>query len=150
MKLLRKIIVATDSRLSDQCIVEAAFELAKHHGAVLTIVTVVPRLNWAAKFADEDAGSLRQSLRSEATEQLGQIAKPYLNQEVEVETKLLEGKASISLIREVIAGEYDLLIAVSRGKASRSKGTFGQTAKQVTPQLSMPAPAYSSRGSPGV
>ena len=131
MKLLKKILVATDSRLSDQCIVEAAYQLAKHNGASLTIVTVVPRLNWAAKFADEDAKSLDQSLQDEASERLMQIVDPYLGKEVEVKTKLLEGKASINLIREVIAGDYDLLIAVSKGKASRRSGTFGQTAKQL-------------------
>jgi len=131
MKLIRKIIVATDSRLSDQNIVKTAFEIAKHHGASLMIVDVVQELNWAAKIVVKDVDDVRAALRSTVTDQLTALAQPYLGQGVEVATKLLEGKTSVSIIREVMASECDLLIAVNKGKDSRNKGNFGQTAKQL-------------------
>ncbi len=62
---------------------------------------------------------------------LESLAAPIREQGIEVETKLLEGKTSVEIVREVIRGEHDLVVAVAKGSNSRHSGFFGNTARRL-------------------
>ncbi|YCM42618.1 universal stress protein [Verrucomicrobiaceae bacterium 227] len=129
MTRFKNILVATDTRLSDQRIVEAAVEVAKQRGATLTIVDVVQNFSWAQSLAVQDIESVRDSFRKLAFDRLVTISDLVGDGSIDLKIKLLEGKTSESLINEVTGGGYDLLIAVGKGKKSSSKDVLGRTAK---------------------
>jgi len=131
MNPLNSILVATDTQLEDQSIVSAAAAVAKHHGASLMIVDVIQDLGWAARLSIQNLEHVRNSLHQVAGEKLNALAEIVREQGVKVETKLLEGKTSVSIVREVVSGQHDLLVAVGKGDKSRRHGVFGQTARQL-------------------
>lgn len=131
MKPLRSILVATDSRLEDQSIVETAAATARHYRASLTIVDVVQDLGWATRLGAQDVDSIREALRATTGDRLSAIATQALEHKAEVTTKLLEGKTSLCIVREVLRHGHDLVMAVSKGKNSKNQGIFGQTSRQL-------------------
>jgi len=131
MNTFKKILVATDTRLSDQRIVEAAVEVAKQKGATLTIVDVVQNFSWAQSLAVQDIESVRDSFRKLVFDRLITIADLVGGGGIDLQIKLLEGRTSDSLISEVIAGGYDLLIAVGKGERSASEDYLGRTATML-------------------
>ncbi len=50
---------------------------------------------------------------------------------LEVETKVLLGKTSTEIIREVLRNRHDLVMRVAKGSDSRRKGTFGTTGSRL-------------------
>ncbi len=54
MKRFKRILVATDTRLSDHSIVNEAAEIAKHNDASLKIVDVVPGFPWTVRLTLKD------------------------------------------------------------------------------------------------
>ncbi|TWU20958.1 Universal stress protein E [Novipirellula galeiformis] len=131
MKRFRKILVATDSRLDKHPVLNAAAEVAIHNEASLQVVDVVPDFSWAARLAIQDHEHLQTLMRQEKREQLEALAAPLRDRGVEVHTKLLEGKTSVEIVREVIRGEHDLVMAVSKGDHSRHRSFFGHTARRL-------------------
>ena len=127
MKRFKKILVATDTRLDDHPIVDEAAEIAQHNGATLKIVDVVPQFPWTVRLSMKDHEHLRELIGQEKREKLDALAAPIREQGIEVETKVLAGKTSVEIIREVLRGEHDLLLRVAKGSDSRHRGFFGNT-----------------------
>lgn len=50
---------------------------------------------------------------------------------VDVTTRVLTGKTSVEVRREVLRERHDLVLAVANGKKSKRKGFFGSTALQL-------------------
>ena len=63
----------------------------------------------------------------EKQEQLETLAEPLRTEGVDVETKVLNGKSSVEIIREVLRDKHDLVMRVAKGSSSRRKGFFGTT-----------------------
>ena len=127
MKRFKKILVATDTRLDDHPIVDEAAEIAQHNGATLKIVDVVPEFPWTIRLSMKDHEHMRELIGQEKREKLDALAAPIREQGIEVATKVLEGKTSVEIIREVLRGEHDLLLRVAKGSDSRRQGFFGNT-----------------------
>jgi len=127
MNRFKKILVATDTRLDDHPIVDEAAEIAQHNGATLKIVDVVPQFPWTVRLSMNDHEHMRELIGQEKREKLDALAAPFREQKIEVETKVLEGKTSVEIIREVLRGEHDLLLRVAKGSDSRHRGFFGNT-----------------------
>jgi nucleotide-binding universal stress UspA family protein len=105
--------------------------MAMHNLATLTIVDVVPDFSWATRVSLQDHEHVRQLLRREKSEKLEALAAPFRDKGIKVETKLLEGKTSVEVIRQVLNGDHDLVMAISKGARSRCRGFFGQTARRL-------------------
>ena len=114
MKRFRNILVATDTRLDEHPIVTQAAEIALHNGATLKIVDVVPEFSWIARKTTNEFAKIRELYSQEANEKLRAIAAPIRDQGINVETKLMTGKTSVEIIREVIRGEHDLVMSVGQ------------------------------------
>ncbi len=131
MRRFKSILVATDTRLDRQPVLHTAAEVAINNKASLKIVDVVPDLSWAVRLTLQDHEHVQDLLRQEKIQQLESLAVPIRDQGIEVETKLLEGKTSVEIVREVLRGEHDLVVAVAKGSKSRHSGFFGNTARRL-------------------
>ena len=134
MKRFKNILVATDTRLDEHPIVTQAAEIASQNKAALKIVDVVPEFSWIARKTTNEFEKIRDLYSQETNEKLKAIAAPIRDQGIDVETKLMVGKTSVEIIREVIRGEHDLVISVAKGQGSKRAGYFGQTARGLLRQ----------------
>lgn len=127
MKRFKNILVATDTQLDAQPIVDEAAEIAQHNGASLKIVDVVPEFPWTVRLAMKDHEHVRDLMGREKQECLEALAAPIRDKGIGVETKVLRGKTSVEIIREVLRHKHDLVLRVAKGKDSRRSGFFGTT-----------------------
>ena len=129
MKRFRKILVATDTRFDDHPIVQEAVAMARYTHAKLKIVDCVPEFPWTVRLSLPDYAHVRELIVEEKQEKLRELAESIRTPAVVVETKVLQGKASLEIIREVIRGEHDLVMRVAKGRISRNPGYFGRTGR---------------------
>ena len=134
MKRFQNILVAADTRHSDHPIVEEAASVAYFNRASLTIVDIVPEFTGSVKRKLSDHEYLTGLITKEKEEKLEQLAEPVRKKGIKVTTKLLRGKTSVEIVRQVVSGEYDLVFAVAKGQYSTQTGFFGQTATRLLRQ----------------
>ena len=134
MKRFKRILVATDTRHEQHPIVDEAAKIAKFNGASIKIIDIVPPFSWLSRYATEDHEHLSDLIKEEKEEKVSALAAKVRLQGVEVECKVIGGKPSTEIIREVIRGEHDLLMAVSKGSTSTSDDYFGRTAHRLLRQ----------------
>ena len=134
LKRFKKILVATDTRLENNPIIEEAVEIATHNEASLKIIDIVPPFTWMSRYVTEDHEHLSELIAREKTELLSELAEKIRSKGIDVETKVLKGKASTEITRETIRGEHDLVMAVAKGKHSNRDGFFGHTALRLLRQ----------------
>ncbi len=127
MKQFKRILVATDTRLEDHPIVAEAVEIAALNKAALCIVDVVPEFPWTVRLTLKDHDQIRRLIAEEKQDKLSRIAAPIRERGVDVSTKVLYGKTSLEIIREVLRAQHDLVLRVAKGKQSRRTGFFGNT-----------------------
>lgn len=127
MQRFKNILVATDTRLSDHPIVNEAAEIARHNNASLKIVDVVPEFPWTARLTLTNHEHMRDLIAQEKRTELERLAAPVRQMGVDVETKVLLGKTSVEIVREVLRNDHDLVMRVAKGIDSTRKGFFGNT-----------------------
>lgn len=128
MKRFKKILVATDTRLERHAVVDKAAALALENQAALTIVDVVPEISWLASKLVSDLDHMRELYAQEVAAKLEALAAPLRERGMTVTTKVLSGKTSVEVVRDVLRDKHDLLMVVAKGKNSKRKGFFGYTA----------------------
>ncbi|MCR9144748.1 MAG: universal stress protein [bacterium] len=131
MKKFANILVATDTRLDDNPIVDEAVDLAQLNGALLKIVDVVPEFPWTVRMTMKDHEHVRELMVQEKDERLKALGASIKKKGVSVETKVLHGKTSVEIIREVLRAKHDLVLRVAKGKDSRNNGFFGTTGSRL-------------------
>lgn len=131
MKRFKKLLVATDTRLDKHPVVDEAAEIALANAAALTIVDVVPASSWIAEFVTDDLSSMRELYAQEAERKLETLATSLRDKGLDVTTRVLTGKTSVEIIRDVLREKHDLVLAVAKGKNSKRKGFFGSTAQHL-------------------
>lgn len=134
MERFKKILVATDTRLDHHPIVEEAAEIAQHNGAELKVVDVVPEFGWTIRLALNDGAHIRGLIAREKEERLERLVAPMREDRVKVETKVLHGKTSVEIIREVLQHGHDLVMRVAKASGSRRPSFFGNTAIRLLRQ----------------
>ena len=127
MNRFKSILVATDTRVENQNLISEVVDRAKKNGAVIKLVDVVPPISWAAKLLVSDHQHMMDLVKEEKKEQLEAVAAPIRAAGVEVSTKVLVGKTSVEIIREVLRAKHDLVMRIAKGTKSRRKGFFGTT-----------------------
>ena len=131
MKKFKNILVATDSRLDSHPAVEDAIRLAQKHGATVTIVDVVPEPSWIARQVTDEIDHLYDLEIQEKLEKLKWLAQGLDEPTIDVKTKVLRGKTSLEIVRQVIRDGHDLVVAVAKGAGSKSETAFGRTARRL-------------------
>lgn len=131
MKRFNRILAATDTRYDDHPIVAEAAEIAKRNDASLLVVDVVPEFPWLTRMFVSDHEHMRKLIAEEKQQKLAALVEPFRKDGLKVKTKVLLGKSSVEIIREVMRGEYDLVMRVAKGKESSRAGFFGRTGIQL-------------------
>ncbi|MCA9157412.1 MAG: universal stress protein [Planctomycetales bacterium] len=131
MRRFKNILVATDTRLDNQSIVDNSATLAKECDASLKLVDVVPSLPWTVRLLVSNHEHISRLMTREKQEQLETLAEPLRADGIDVETKVLHGKSSVEIIREVLREKHDLVVRVAKGSGSRRKGFFGTTGTRL-------------------
>jgi nucleotide-binding universal stress UspA family protein len=134
MNEFKKILVATDTRLEHHPILDEAAEIALHSGGTLKIVDVAPEFSWTVRLTMSDYEHVQKLIRQEKAEALEALAEPLRLRGIDVETKVLQGKTSVEVIREVLRAGHDLVLRVAKGPHSRSKSFFGNTGSRLLRQ----------------
>ncbi len=131
MKRFKNILVATDTRLKEHPVVDEGSEIALANKTSLTIVDVVPASSWIESLVTKELNSMRELYAEEAHKKLETLAAPLRDKGLDVTTRVLTGKTSVEVTREVLREKHDLVMAVAKGKNSKRKGFFGYTALRL-------------------
>ena len=131
MKRFSNILVATDTRCDSHPILDEAAKIAQENEATLKIVDVVPHLQWTARLTLKKHEDVRKAVATDKQAKLNELAARLRDQGINVESKVLWGKTSAEIVREVLRSQHDLVMRVAKGHRSSRKGFFGATSRQL-------------------
>ncbi|NNE01160.1 MAG: universal stress protein, partial [Pirellulaceae bacterium] len=131
MDEFKKILVATDTRFETDPVVDEAVEIAKINQASLTLVDVIPDFSWMVRLTLKDHVHMRELIEQEKQQKLEALVTKIRDKGVDAHWKLLRGKTSIAIIREVLRSNHDLVIRVTKNRESRNAGFFGNTGSRL-------------------
>lgn len=109
---------------------ERTFTFAKHLQASIKLVGVVKAYDWLQRIALKRHEAFHQHLVTSYQTRLDKLAEAGWAAGLQVTTRVLAGKSSVEIIREVIRGGHDLVIKEAKGK-NWHKGFFGTTGIQL-------------------
>ncbi|HJN10863.1 MAG TPA: universal stress protein [Pirellulaceae bacterium] len=131
MSSFSNILVHVDTRAETNPGLDYAADLAKTNDARLKIVDVIPDFSWPVRLATARYERVIENLTQSKTQRLIELATPIEQQGVAVQTKLVEGRSSVEIVREVLRDKHDLVIRSAKGTHSRRSGFFGTTATRL-------------------
>jgi universal stress protein E len=136
----RKILVATDfSKHSAAALVRGMWLGERSHGEVVVAhvltnfrqaVSAMPySLQWELLYGDME--KFQRGLRTNSQNRLLQFVKPYVNQNVQIKTETLLGKADIALTHAVQCEGYEMVVLGTQGRSALQRFFLGSTALRV-------------------
>lgn len=131
MKNFKNILVAIDTRLESHPILKQAALIAKQNGATVKVIDIVPDFSWTVRMTLSDHEEVRKTLGEDKQQKLAAVVQSLQEQGIEAEAKVLWGKSSVEIIREVLRGKHDLVLRVAKGNQSRERGFFGATGRRL-------------------
>ena len=131
MTRFKNILVAVDTRLDNHPIIDEAVEIARQNNASLMIVDVVPEFPWTVRMTLTNHEDVRRLIAREKQDILDTLAKSIRDKGINADSKVLWGKTSVEIIREVLRNRSDLVLRVARGHDSSHKGFFGATGRRL-------------------
>jgi nucleotide-binding universal stress UspA family protein len=131
MRHFQRLLVVVDAGAPTHAALDCAASLAQRHGAALKIVDVVPEHLWLVRQMAPDYEHIRELYTKEKSDFLDAAAASLRNQGLVVTTKVLFGRSSLEIIREVLRENHDLVLKEAKGRRSRRTGFFGTTALRL-------------------
>ena len=131
MKRFKNILVSVDTKSDDHPALQWAGSLAEHNQARLTLVDVQREPGWPRQLLLRDYGYVKDLEIEDKNERLQSLAAPLRERGLEVSTKVLMGKTSLGIMKEVLWSQHDLVVRVTRGTHSRRSGFFGSTSMRL-------------------
>lgn len=120
----RSILVLVPATGERPAVLERAARMARESGAALRLVAVVEDLPWYAKLVFPSADDLQGILVRDKRQALDTLAAPLRQEGLDVSTDVLTGRRHIEIVRAVLRGHHDLLIADAE---PNEKALFGST-----------------------
>jgi nucleotide-binding universal stress UspA family protein len=128
--VFRNILVALDQSPTAQRALREARDLADALNARLTIISVAPQIPAFAFRAGIDVAALEREAEAE-TDKLLREAVASLPEDLPVTTVLKRGHAGEEIVRQIEAGDHDLVAMGSRGLGRVSTNLFGSVGGYV-------------------
>jgi nucleotide-binding universal stress UspA family protein len=122
--MFRDILVALDQSPTAQRALAEATELAEALNSRLTIISIVPPIPGFAYRAGIDVGALEQEAEKE-TDKLLREAVAGLPEGLPVTTVLKHGHPGEEIVKQIEAGDHDLVVMGSRGLGRVTANLFG-------------------------
>jgi nucleotide-binding universal stress UspA family protein len=135
--MFRSILVAVDGSRAAARALEDAIDLARGHGARLTLISVAAPLRWrlaspyVAVYPDED--ELERQAQS-----IVDRAEALVPEGVPVSTVVRRGAAAKAILERVEAGEHDLVMMGSRGLGAAGSLLLGSVSRAVLAHSPVP------------
>lgn len=127
----KNILVAVDTSKPAAALLDRAARLAELNQAALMLVDGMPHLSWAQRLTWTDSEHVQELLLREKTMQLKKLAMSLRKRNIAVKYRVLVGRASEELVRQVLRGKHDLLIRETKGQHSERAGLIGSTAMEL-------------------
>ncbi len=131
MEPYKNILLATDALKEASAAAETACNLARQHGAKLTIVDSLRPPSTASRWFSSNADDVFEMVLADKQDRLDKITERIKKQGLNAENKLLIGKSSEEITREAIRINADLVVRYMKGTRSRHAGQFGNTARNL-------------------
>ena len=131
MDKYKNIILVMDALKEASAATDTACNLAKQHGAKITIVDTVQRPSTASRWFSSNADDVFEMVLADKQERLDKITDRLRKSDVKADNKLLIGKSSEEITREAIRANADLVVRYKKGARSRHAGQFGNTARNL-------------------
>ncbi len=122
--MYRNILVAIDGTATSRCGLDEAIELAEAVNARLTIISVVPPMPGFAYRAGVDLEALKAEAEAETEKQLRESVA-LVPDDFPVTTVLKHGHAGEEIVKQIEAGDHDLVVMGSRGLGRVTANLFG-------------------------
>ncbi len=122
--MFRNILVALDQSQTSQRAMAEATELAQILNARLTVISVVPPMPGYAYRAGIDLGALKREAEAE-TEKLLRDSVAGLPDDLPVTTVLKHGHPGEEIVKQIEAGDHDLVVMGTRGLGRVTSNLFG-------------------------
>lgn len=132
--MFQNILVAIDTDKPDCPALDRAVALAKQYDSKIKLVDNARGFSWPARFALQNTDHLFELLIKEKQEKLEAVANPIREQGIPVTTKVVTGRFSIEIVKEVLRDGHDLAMRTSKGLRSRRSGTWGNTSRSLLRQ----------------
>jgi len=130
MNRFKNILAVVDTTAPAQDGLRRAVELARHNDAKLKIVDVVREFSWLKHMASSKYQELEAKVAEEKRCRLLALADAAWDRGPDPSTKVLRGRASTEIIREVMREGHDLVMKEAKGETGH-KGFFGTTGMQL-------------------
>lgn len=123
----------------------AAVNLARRHGAKLTVIHVVKHQPQGSHVV-LDAAGLRQDWLRSARESLAEFVQAHVPEDVHAERVLKEGKAFDVIVREAAKRCCDLIVTATHGYTGLAHVLIGSTAERIVQHAACPVLVVRGRG----
>lgn len=148
-RLIRKILIATDGSGPALRAADYAAEIAQCTNAEVTILTAAETsgITQFVTYAVQASENLPEELRHTGAHIVESTKKPFLEADVPVHTKIIEGFAPEVILNEARDGNYDLIAMGSRGAGARltKRLIFGMGSVAERVVSSAPCPVLVAR-----
>lgn len=142
MKHFKNILVAVDSDAPDSPALHQAVALAVHNQARLKLVDVVREFGWLKRMISPSSEKVIEQLTEDKSRKLEEKAERLRSRGINVTARVLHGKSSVAITREVHIDGHDVAIRDAKGKTAG--GTFfGVTGMRLLRQC--PCPVWLTR-----
>jgi nucleotide-binding universal stress UspA family protein len=137
------ILVAYDGSASSQAAFEQAVDLARAQNSKLTVLAVAPPVSPLVGLAGASPDRLKGDAESWAADRVAE-ARAAAPDDVIVHSVVRVGPVGPEIVKELEAGDYDLLVLGSRGRGRVESEVFGSVNAYVhfhskVPMLSIDA-----------
>ncbi len=120
MKRFRKILFVANSSIEDSQALARAVRFARANKAALTVVSV-------QREPERHMPDLQDVFRQYQKQRLEKLRRAVDAEGVRMTIKTMTGIAFLEVIREVVAGKYDLLMKPAEGRGGLGRRLFGST-----------------------
>lgn len=127
----KNILVHYDSRSETHPALDYAAKLALANKGRLKIIEMIPDFPWPTRQFVGGYERVMENITQAKKHHVEEVAAPLRDRGIDVTTKVLDGKTSVAMIREVLRDKHDLVIRTAKGKHSRRSGFFGTTATRL-------------------
>ncbi|QSW99672.1 universal stress protein [Haloterrigena alkaliphila] len=131
------ILVPTDGSPEVERAVDYAFDLARTHDATVRTVYVVSVANYGGLPMETAMEGISGALRDEG-EQAVERVEELAPDDVDVETKVLEGAPSRVIVDQARPGECDLVVMGTHGRGGIDRLLLGSVTERVVRRADVP------------
>jgi nucleotide-binding universal stress UspA family protein len=133
MQRFKDILLVIDHRTESKASFEQAADLCKRNQADLTVVDIVEDLSREAELwlTSDVLSSLRSHELEVRENHLKHLVEPIQQEGIRVRTRVLPGTPFLTIIREVLRYNHDLVIMTADGEGGLKDRLFGSTSMHL-------------------